>query len=221
MIKENVKRILNELPKGVQLEAAVKTRTADEIMQAIEAGVKIVGENYMKDMKTVYPNVKLKVEWHFIGTVSTQKHDLLKVKYLKAFDMIETVDSLEIADEISERCSHIPKVMPILIEVNSGREPQKSGVLPEDAEKLVKKISNLGNVKVMGLMTMGPRFGDPEASRPYFKETKKLFDQIASLNIGNVEMKYLSMGMTNSYRIAIQEGANIVRIGTAIFGQRN
>ena len=219
-IRENVQRILSELPPGVELEAAAKIRTAEEITEAIEAGAKIIGENYMRDMKKVYPLVKRKAEWHFIGIPETQKHDLLKRKSLEMFDMIETVDSLEIAEEISKKCALIPKVMPVLIEINSGKEPQKSGVMPENAENLIRQISVLKNVQIVGLMTMGPRFGNPEGSRPYFKETKMLFDSIKALRINNVEMKYLSMGMSNSYRVAIEEGANIVRIGTLIFGPR-
>ena len=220
MIKENVKKILEELPEGVELEAAAKGRTAEEITEAIEAGVRIVGENYMRDLKKVYPFVKKKAEWHFIGTAEKEKHDLLKRKSLEIIDMIETVDSVEIAMEIDERCAKISKIMPILIEVNSGREPQKSGVMPEDVEKLIRKIAQLKNVKIMGLMTMGPRFGNPEDSEPYFIETKKLFDKIKNAGIENVEMKYLSMGMSNSYKVAIRVGANLVRIGTKIFGER-
>jgi hypothetical protein len=110
--------------------------------------------------------------------------------------------------------------MPVLIEINSGREEQKSGVLPEDAERLVKDISSLKNIRVEGLMTMGPRFGDPEDSRPYFSETRSLFNEIKGLSLANIDMKYLSMGMTNSYKVALEEGANIVRIGSKIFGER-
>ena len=135
--------------------------------------------------------------------------------------MIETVDSVEIAREINKRCAQIDKVMPVLIEVNSGREKQKSGVIPEDVEQLVREISALPNIKVMGLMTMGPRFGNPEDSRPYFVETRKIFEKIKKLSLPNVEMRYLSMGMTNSYKIAIEEGANVVRLGSKIFGERD
>lgn len=220
MIRENVEKLLEELPQGVELEAAAKTRTAEEILEAIEGGIKIVAENYIRDVKKVYPTIEKRAKWHFIGTPGTQKHDLLKKKNLEIFDMIETIDSVEIAEEIDKRCKNINKIMPVLIEVNSGREPQKSGVIPEDVEGLIRKIAQLKNIKIMGLMTMGPRFGNPEDSRPYFIETKKMFDKIKSLNISNVEMKYLSMGMTNSYQIAIEEGANIVRIGTKIFGER-
>jgi len=136
------------------------------------------------------------------------------------FDMIESLDSLRLAEEIDKRCGEIGKVMPVLVEVNSGREKQKFGVLPEDVEELVKKVSSLPNIKIMGLMTMGPRFGDPEDSRPYFQETRKIFERLKQLDLPNVETRYLSMGMTNSYRIALEEGANVVRIGTKIFGER-
>jgi pyridoxal phosphate enzyme (YggS family) len=142
-------------------------------------------------------------------------------KAVRIFDMIETVDSIEIAREIDKRCAQIDKVMPVLIEVNSGREKQKSGVLPENVEQLAKEISAFQNIRVTGLMTMGPRFGNPEDSRPYFFETKKLFEKIKKLNLPNIEIKYLSMGMTNSYKIAVEEGANIVRIGSKIFGERD
>jgi len=140
---------------------------------------------------------------------------------VKIFDMIETVDSYNLAKEISERCSQISKMMPVLIEVNSGKEKQKFGVFPEDVLNLIKEISDFSNIKIIGLMTMGPRFGNPEDSRPYFIETRKIFEKIKGLNLPNIEMRYLSMGMTNSYQIAIEEKANMVRIGTLIFGKRD
>jgi len=218
LIKQNIQRILAELPNGIELVAAAKARTPEEILQAVEAGVKIVGENYVQEAKKAYEVVGKRARWHFIGTL--QKHNVRR-KMVEMFDMIETVDSWEIAKEIDRRCAQIGKVMPVLIEINSGREEQKSGVFPEDAEQLVRDVSNLRNIKVMGLMTMGPRFGDPEDARPYFVETRKIFERIKGLDLPNVEMKYLSMGMTNSYKIAIEEGAHIVRIGTKIFGERD
>ena len=112
------------------------------------------------------------------------------------------------------------KIMPILIEVNSGREAQKNGVMPEDVITLVKEIAVFPNISVQGLMTMGPFTGDPEDARPYFVETRKIFQALKKEHIPNIEMKYLSMGMTNSYQIALEEGANVVRIGTKIFGER-
>jgi len=218
LIKQNIQRILAELPNGIELVAAAKARTPEEILEAVEAGIKTIGENYVQEAKRAYEVVGKKAEWHFVGTL--QKHNVRR-KMVEMFDMIETVDSLEIAKEIDRRCAQIGKVMPILVEINSGREKQKSGVFPEDAEQLVRDVSNLRNIKVMGLMTMGPRFGNPEDARPYFVETRKIFERIKGLDLPNVEMKYLSMGMTNSYKIAIEEGANIVRIGTKIFGERD
>ena len=217
MIKQNVVQILSELPSGVELVAAAKTRDPGEILQAIEAGIKIVGENYVQEAEPAYEVVGNRAKWHFIGHLQRNKVK----KAVKLFDMIETVDSVEIAGEIDKRCAQIGKVMLVLIEINSGREEQKSGVFPEKAEQLVREISSLQNIRVKGLMTMGPRFGNPEDSRPCFVETKKIFDKLKNLNLPNVEMSYLSMGMTNSYKIAIDEGANIVRIGSKIFGERD
>lgn len=217
MIKENVEKILNELPKGVKLVAAAKTRTPEEILEAIDAGVEIVGESYIQEARMAFDAIGRKVKWHFIGHL--QKNKVKKA--VKIFDMIETVDSYDLAKEIDKRCNQISKIMPVLIEINSGREKQKFGVFPENAENLIKEISNFSNIKIIGLMTMGPRFGNPEDSRPYFVETRKIFEKIKELNIANIEMRYLSMGMTNSYKVAIEEGANIVRIGTLIFGKRD
>ena len=216
-IRQNISQILQELPEGVQLVAAAKTREPQEVLEAVEAGIKIVGENYVQEAERAYQVVGNRAEWHFIGHL--QKNKVKKA--VEIFDMIETVDSTVLAGEIDRRCGQIGKVMPLLIEVNSGREKQKAGVLPEHAEQLVREISLFSHMKVIGLMTMGPQVGNPEDSRPYFVETKKVFDRIKRLNLPDVEMKYLSMGMTNSYRIALEEGANIVRIGSKLFGERD
>ena len=215
-IAENVQRLLQEIPAGVHLVAAVKTRTPEEITQALQAGIRILGENYVQEAEQAHSIIGCTAQWHFIGHL--QKNKVKKATAI--FDMIETVDSLEIAQEIDKRCQQIGKIMPILIEVNSGRENQKSGVLPENVLALVQSIANFKNIKLMGLMTMGPMAGNPEDSRPYFITTKKVFEELKSLDIPNVTMQYLSMGMTNSYRIALAEGANMVRIGTLIFGER-
>lgn len=217
MIKQNINRLLSELPQGVELVAAVKTRKPEDILEAIEAGVKIVGENYVQEAERAYEAVGGRARWHFIGYL--QKNKVKKA--VKLFDMIETVDSIELAEEIDRRCAQIDKVMPVLIEINSGREERKTGVLPEKAAQLIREVSSLPNLRITGLMTMGPRSGDPEDSRPYFRETKKVFEKIKKLNLPHVEMRYLSMGMTNSYKIAIEEGANMVRIGSKIFGERD
>jgi pyridoxal phosphate enzyme (YggS family) len=215
-IKENIRKLLNELPRGAELAAAAKGRTPEEVLQAVEAGVRVIGENYVQEAETARAAIGGRAEWHMIGHL--QKNKVKKAVAL--FDMIETVDSIGLAREIDRRCAEMGRVMPVLVEVNSGREEQKAGVLPENAEQLIKEISSLPNIRVMGLMTMGPRFGNPEDSRPYFVITRRLFDRIKALKLPDVEMKYLSMGMTNSYQIALEEGANLVRIGTKIFGER-
>lgn len=212
-IAQNVSQLRHELPPDVRLLAAAKSRNAGEVMEAVTAGIKIIGENYVQEAEKAREVVGNKVEWHFIGHL--QKNKVKKAVAL--FDMIETVDSTELAREIDKRCGQTGKLMPVLIEVNSGREPQKSGVYPEKAIELITEVSTLQNIKVMGLMTMGPLLSEPQDLRPYFSETRQLFDRIARLHLPRVEMKYLSMGMTDSYKIAIEEGANLVRIGSKIF----
>jgi pyridoxal phosphate enzyme (YggS family) len=215
-ITQNVRRLLNELPPGVQLEAAAKTRQPPEIAEAIAAGIRIVGENYIQETERARAATGAEAAWHFIGHLQRNKVK----KAVALFDMVETVDSYAIAAEIDKRCAQAGRVMPVLIEVNSGREPQKAGVLPEDTVKLVTEVASLPHIRIMGLMTMGPPLSTAEEYRPYFALTKRLFDDITALGLPGVEMKYLSMGMTDSYRIAIEEGANLVRIGSKIFGPR-
>ncbi|MCQ9208393.1 MAG: YggS family pyridoxal phosphate-dependent enzyme [Omnitrophica bacterium] len=216
MIKENVEKLLQELPANVQLVAAAKTRTTEEIEQAIEGGIEIVGENYVQEAERVFKIIGKRISWHFIGHLQRNKVK----KAVKIFDLIETLDSKDLATEINQLSARENKTMPVLVEINSGREKQKFGVMPEEALKLIKELSELKNIKIMGLMTMGPATGEPEEARPYFKETKKIFDNIAALDLTGLEMSYLSMGMSNSYRVAIEEGANLVRIGSKIFGER-
>ena len=216
MIREQVKKLLAELPEGVLLVGAAKTRTPDEILEAIEAGLEIVGENYVQEAELAFEKVGRRAKWHMIGHLQTNKVK----KAVAVFDMIETVSSMKLAQEIDKACAKAGKVMPVLIEINSGEEEQKSGVSPDEAVNLIQTRAPLRNIRIMGLMTMGPFAGDPEESRPYFQRTKELFDRLKAMDLPGVEMKYLSMGMSNSYRVALEEGANMVRIGTKLFGQR-
>lgn len=216
VIRDNVKFLLQELPPHVELVAAAKSRTPGEILEAVEAGVKIIGENYVQEAGEALAVVGRQAQWHFIGHL--QKNKVKKA--IEIFDLIETVDSLGLAQEIDKRSNTQGKVMPVLIEINSGREPQKFGVMPDEAEALVRRVSELRNIKVEGLMTMGPESGDPEAGRPYFRLTREIFNRLKSLRLPGIEMARLSMGMSHSYRVAVEEGANMVRIGTKIFGPR-
>jgi PLP dependent protein len=215
-IIEAAREILSTLPPGVTLVAAAKTRSPEEVIAAIEAGVAFVGHNYVQEAERMVNVIGRRAHWHLLGHL--QKN---KVKQaVDVFDLIESVDTIGLAETIDARCAAVHRVMPILIEVNSGNEPNKTGVSPENAEELVRRLSRLAQVRVQGLMTMGPLSDEPEDFRPYFRTTRRLFERLAAAQIPKVEMRHLSMGMSSSYRVAIEEGANMVRIGTAIFGSR-
>ena len=216
-IAANVKAILAELPPGVELVAAAKTRSSAEILEAVDAGVKIIGENYVQEAAGTFPAVGRRARWHFIGHLQTNKAK----RAVEIFDLIETVDTIGLGREIDKRAAAAGRTMEILVEVNSGREPQKAGVMPDDAEALVRSLAALPRLRVLGLMTMGPFEGDPEDSRPYFKETRRVRDALRALAVPGVEMRHLSMGMSHSWRVAVEEGATMVRVGTAIFGPRS
>ena len=212
-ITENVRRILRELPAGVALVAAAKGRSAAEITEAIDAGVSVVGENYIQEADHIRPAVNRPAQWHCIGHL--QKNKVKRAVAL--FDLIQTVDSLPLADEISRLATQAGRVMPVLIEVNSGREAAKSGVFPEQVVPLAGQIAGLSGIRVRGLMTMGPPLPAGEL-RPYFAATRSLFDRLKREAPAGVEIEYLSMGMSDSYQAAIEEGATMVRLGRVIFG---
>lgn len=216
MIRENVKKILDGLPEGVELIGVAKTRNLEEIQEAVDAGIRNIGENYVQEAERAYQKIGQAVKWHMIGHLQSNKAK----KAVRIFDMIETVDSVKLAEAIDRACGDIGKVMPVLMEINSGEESQKAGVMPEDAASLIREMTIFRNIRIMGLMTMGPFSGEPEDARPYFRRTREVFDEIKNTNLSGVEMKHLSMGMSNSYKVAIEEGANMVRIGTKIFGER-
>ncbi len=215
-IEQSVRAVLSELPAHVELVAAAKTRTSDEVKAAIQAGVRILGYNYVQEAERIRSQIPSGIKWHMIGHLQRNKAR----KALDVFDMVETLDSARLAQMIDKIAAEKEMVMPVLIEVNSGREEGKAGVLPEDLGQLIREIATHGHVKIMGLMTMGPITDNPEDARPFFKITRNAFEDLKNLNITGVDMRYLSMGMSDSYRIAIDEGANLVRIGTKLFGSR-
>jgi len=216
-VREKVLKILSEIPEGIVVVAAAKSKSVAEVEEAIAAGITAVGENYLQESRTMIEAVGRKVAWHFIGHV--QKN---KVKHIvPLFDMIETVDTFELASLIDQLSLKAGKVMPVLIEVNIAREEQKHGAMPDEVPELIRKVAALPNVHVEGLMTMGPFLDDPEDLRPYFRQTRQLFDELKGLGLPDVQMKHLSMGMSDSYLIAVEEGATMVRIGTKIFGARS
>ena len=204
---------MSDLPPGVTLEAAAKGRPVEAVREARGAGIGIIGENYIQEAEQHYRIIGNWVKWHFIGHLQKNKVN----KAVTMFDMIETVDSFNLAAEIDRKCRAINKVMPVLIEVNSGREPQKHGVFPENVISLVGDIAPLSNMKIMGLMTMGPAAVDPVDLRSCFAETRALFENLKKLGLPSIRPDYLSMGMSDSYLIAIEEGANLIRLGSKIF----
>jgi len=215
-IKSRYRKIRESIPDHVTIVAAVKTRTAEEIREAIDAGIQIMGENYVQEAQRMIDVLGQQAKWHMIGHLQRNK-----VKdAVNLFDMIETLDSWRLAEVIDRRCAAIDKTMPVLVEINSGRETSKTGVFPEEVDDLIRRLVSLQNISVQGLMTMGPISGNPEDARPFFRETKKAFDRTLAAEISGVEMRYLSMGMSNSYEIAIEEGSNMIRLGTTLFGPR-
>ncbi len=212
-ISENVHTVSKIVPSSVTILAATKKRTVEEIQEALDAGVTAIGENYIQEAEKKHNSFVGKVEIHCIGHIQSNKAK----KAAALFDVIQTIDSVKLAKELNKHCIALGKTMPVLIEVNSGREENKNGCMPEKVEELAKEIDSLSNLSLKGLMTMGPFSNSPEDLRQYYKETKKLFD---TLKETYETITILSMGMSNSYQVAIEEGATMIRLGTTIFGER-
>ena len=204
-------------PEDVQLVAVSKTVPSERLLTAIDLGVTVFGENYVQEARDKFNALySHPLSWHFIGHLQSNK-----AKYVvKIFDLIHSVDSLKLAREIDKQAGKISKVQRVLVQVNIAEETSKSGVLIEDTTQLVTEMSQLPHLEVKGLMTMPPYFNAPEKVRPYFKALRQLRDQLRAMEISGVVMDELSMGMTGDFEAAIQEGATLVRIGTAIFGER-
>ena len=205
-------------PDEIRLVAVTKTKPVDSVRKALDRGLILFGENYIQESREkVSALSETGAQWHFIGHLQSNK-----AKYaVKLFDLIHSVDSLKLARELNKQAAKIDKVQPVLVQVNISAEATKSGTSSTEAVDLVTAISELPNLSLQGLMTMPPFFDDPERARPYFRELRQLRDHIRSLEIDGVSMQELSMGMTGDFEAAIAEGATLVRIGTAIFGERS
>ncbi|HOO90803.1 MAG TPA: YggS family pyridoxal phosphate-dependent enzyme, partial [Syntrophales bacterium] len=203
-------------PSEIRLMAVTKTVDDDRILEAIEAGVDIMGENYIQEAKRKIETMDVDVTWHMIGHLQSNKS-----KYaVRLFDMIHSVDRMGLAVELDKRSAAVGRTMDILVEVNVSGEESKSGIGADEALTLIRQIAPLNSLSIRGLMTMPPWFDDPEDARPYFVALRKLRDMIIAEEIPGVEMRELSMGMSGDYQVAVEEGATIVRVGTAIFGAR-
>lgn len=201
---------------AVRLMAVTKTVDDQRIMQAIAAGVDMVGENYVQEARRKIELMGKSMEWHLIGHLQSNKAKVA----VRIFDMIHSLDRLELACELDRRSKMAGIIMKVLIEVNISGEDTKRGVPHGDALSLIRDISALENLSVRGLMTMPPWFDDPEAARPFFIALRELRDRVAAEKLPRVEMRELSMGMSQDYQVAVEEGATIVRIGRSIFGER-
>ncbi|MBL0700693.1 MAG: YggS family pyridoxal phosphate-dependent enzyme [Desulfosarcina sp.] len=204
-------------PADIRLVTVSKKMPEEKIIEAIEAGADILGENFIQEAREKTDHLSsYNVSWHFIGHLQSNK-----AKYaVRMFDFIHTVDSIKLALELNKRAKKINKIQNILIQVNISGELSKSGVEPEKIMNLLKEISRLKNLSVKGLMTMPPYFSNPEKARPFFASLRKLREAIKEEDIPGILMEELSMGMTGDFEAAIEEGATLVRIGTAIFGKR-
>jgi hypothetical protein len=219
-VRERIRRAAESCGRdagSVRLVAVSKTVAADTVREAIEAGVTILGENYVQEARDKFKAlVQYPVSWHFIGHLQSNK-----AKYaVRLFDLIHSVDSLKLARELNKQAAKVDKVQQILVQVNISGEDTKSGISADEAPGLIAEIGRLKNIAVKGLMTMPPYFYQPEKVRPFFADLRQLRDRIKAQSPPEVSLDELSMGMTGDFEVAIKEGATLVRIGTAIFGER-
>ena len=206
-------------PGDIKLMAVTKTVADARVREALDAGVAILGENYVQEAARKQPLLEqtgAPVEWHMIGHLQTRKAALA----VQLFDMVHSLDRVELARELNKRAKAANKVMQVLIEVNTGGETTKGGVSPSGVLEFAKGMAGMENLLLRGLMTIPPWFDDPEKARPYFTCLRELKETISAAGLPNVQMQELSMGMTDDYQVAIEEGATIVRIGRGIFGER-
>lgn len=224
-IRNNIDNIMGEIKEtckktkrknnDVKLIAVTKTISMDKVKEALDYGIEDVGENKVQEIMDKYEDIKGK-NIHMIGHLQTNK-----VKYIiDKVTLIHSLDRLSLAKEINKRAKQHNLVMDVLVQVNVAREETKFGLEPQDVEIFFDEIREMNNINIVGLMTIAPYDSNPENVRKYFKELKNIFEQIKSKRYPNVSMEYLSMGMTNDYKIAIEEGANFIRVGTGIFGNR-
>lgn len=201
----------------IRLVAVTKTVPVDDINLVIENGIQDIGENRVQELQKKYNKISRKVTWHLIGQLQINK-----VKYIiDKVSLIHSLDRISLAKEIHKRCRKIGRRMPVLVQVNIAREASKAGVYQEDLLDFLQEISQMPSLAVQGLMMIAPFSENPEELRPYFRRMKDWFDRLKDMDLPGVDMRFLSMGMSNDFRIAIEEGSNMVRLGSAIFGKRN
>ena len=227
MVTDNLKKVIERMenaakragrnPEDITLIAVSKTKPVELIKHVYDAGIREFGENKVQEIMDKSEVLPADIHWHMIGHLQRNK-----IKYIiDKVDLIHSVDSLRLAEAIEKEAAKKHVIAKVLIEVNVGREESKFGFLPEELDDFVEKASDFSHIQFMGLMTSAPFVDNPEENRPIFAELRKLSVDIARKNAHNMSMSILSMGMTNDYEVAIEEGATMVRVGTAIFGARN
>lgn len=202
--------------EGVTLVAVSKTRTVAEVEEALRAGVEVLGENRVQEAEEKHGAVSLAARWHLVGHLQTNKAR----KAVEIFELIHSVDSLRLAQEVDRRAERMGKVADVLVQVNTSGEASKSGVALDGALDLIGAVSGLKSIRVRGLMTIGALGAEGDRARPFFVRLREIRDRVAAAQIPGVSMEHLSMGMTGDFEAAIEEGATLVRVGTAIFGER-
>jgi pyridoxal phosphate enzyme (YggS family) len=215
-IKENLNEITEELGDNVTLLAVSKTKPVEDIKQAYDFGIRDFGENKVQELIKKEPQLPKNIRWHLIGHLQRNK-----VKYIvgKVY-LIHSLDNIKLLEEIEKRYGAVNLTANALIQINIGEEESKTGIYVRDLETLIEACEKCKNVKIKGIMSVIPK-GNEESCRYYFKKVRTIFDDLKKRNSNNIEMDILSMGMTHDYKIAIEEGSNLIRVGEGIFGKRN
>lgn len=215
-IAENYNIIKEKLPSEIKLIAVSKTKTVEDIKKIYDVGCRDFGENKVQELLNKYDKLPEDIKWHLIGHLQTNK-----VKYLpNLVYLIHSLDSIKLLNEIEKQFSKCNKVANVLIQINIGKEEAKTGLNIEDLDELIAEVEKCNFVKVKGLMATIPK-GDEESCRYYFKKMKEIFDNLTNKEFENISMEYLSIGMSGDYEYAIEEGSNMIRLGSKIFGKRN
>ena len=215
-IKDNIEALEKEIPNGVKLLAVSKTKPLSDLEEAYEAGIREFGENKVQELVAKEEEFHKDVKWHFIGGLQTNK-----VKYLVGkVCLIHSLSSIKLLKQIEKEFGKKNEIANVLIEINIGREESKGGILEEELEDMLSEIEKCNFVKVKGIMVIIPK-GDSDSNRAYFRRTKEIFESLKAREFKNIKMEILSMGMTHDYKIAIEEGSTLIRIGEGIFGKRN
>lgn len=215
-IIESKNKRSSELQDEVLLIAVTKNHDIYAMREAIDAGVTDIGENRIQEATEKYQTLDRQVTWHLIGHLQTNKAK----QAVKLFDLIHSIDTLHLAEAVNKAAAAIGKVQKVLVQVNLAQEASKSGIYEDGLMELLQQVDGMSNLQLMGLMCIAPNYEDVEECRPLFAAMRQIFDKVRAMAWQKADIKYLSMGMTHDYEIAVEEGANMVRVGTAIFGPR-